>query len=240
MTTPDKSKGDRSHDEVLAGEYVVGVLDANARRAVEERMRRDRNFAAIVRRWEENLSQFDDDYAAQTPPPHLFSKIEGRLHGAEGREAGRAGLWSFLWSSVAVWRSLTAASVVALVFVLGDELLEFGNIPRPPLVAEMAGKDSSISLVARYDDASGRLRVTPVATGERAQHSLELWLIEGEKEPLSLGVLPQTGEGEIAIPAERRRQFAAGVVLAVSLEPFGGSPTGKATGPILALGEAHF
>ncbi|SMD04324.1 anti-sigma factor [Rhizobium sp. RU36D] len=240
MTTPDKSQGDRSHDEVLAGEYVVGVLDAKARRAVEERMRRDRNFAAIVRRWEENLSHFDDDYQAQMPPAHLLSKIETRIHGDEARETTRTGLWAFLWSSVAVWRSVAVASLAALVFVVGDELVEFGNIPRPPLVAEMAGKDNSISLVARYDDASGRLRVTPVATGERAQHSLELWLIEGEKEPLSLGVLPQTGEGEISIPAERRRQFAAGVVLAVSLEPFGGSPTGKATGPILAVGEAHF
>ncbi|MFB2607356.1 anti-sigma factor, partial [Rhizobium phaseoli] len=26
MTSPDKSKGDRSRDEVLAGEYVLGVL----------------------------------------------------------------------------------------------------------------------------------------------------------------------------------------------------------------------
>lgn len=240
MTTPDQSKGDRSHDEVLAGEYVVGVLDANARRAVEERMRRDRNFAAIVHRWEENLSGFDDDYAQQTPPAYLFSRIETKLHGTSQGDVQRMGLGSFLWTSVAVWRSLTAASLVALAVLLGDEILQIGHIPRPPLVAELAGKDSSISLVARYDDAAGRLQFTPVATGARTQHSLEVWLIEGDKAPLSLGVLPQTGEGEITIPAERRRQFAAGVVLAVSLEPFGGSPTGKATGPILALGETHF
>lgn len=244
MTTPDQSKGDRSHDEVLAGEYVLGVLDAGARRAVEERMRSDRSFAAIVHRWEENLSSFDADYVPDMPPAQLFSRIEARIHGThdtEAREAMmRSGMFSYLWGSVAFWRAAAFAGFFGLAMLVAEQFIDLGDVSRPPLVAEMTGKDNAISLIARYDDTSGRLRVTPVASGEATAHSLELWLIEGDAPPLSLGVLPQTGEGEINVPSSLRNQFASGVVLAVSLEPYGGSPTGQATGPVLAAGKAHF
>ena len=63
--------------------------------------------------------------------------------------------------------------------------------------------------------------------------------MEGDQAPISLGVLPQTGQGELDVPQDLRDRLASGVVLAVSLEPFGGSPTGQATGPVIALGEVR-
>ena len=239
MTTPDQSKGDRSRDEVLAGEYVLGVLGVEDRLQVEERLRRDRTFATIVRRWEDNLSQFNDDYGIELPPEALFAKIEGRLFSEPPKNAWTSALGT-LWNSLALWRGLAVASVAVSAVVAGTEAgLWDRSAAAPQLVAELAGKDSVISLVARYDSGSGRLQVTPVATGERQQKSLELWLIEGEAAPRSLGVLPQTGEGELIVPDTLRNRFAEGVILAVSLEPFGGSPTGQATGPVIALGPAH-
>lgn len=238
MTTPDQSKGDRSRDEVLAGEYVLGVLGADARLKVEARIRRDRQFAAIVHRWEENLSEFSDEYGVELPPPEAFSAIESRLFGEVPR-GNRSGLDS-LWNSLAVWRVLTLASVLAAVTVGTTELASWRQpAPGRLLIAEMAGKDEAVSLVARYDDQSGRLRVTPVATGDAQTKSLELWLIEGNDPARSLGILPQTGEGELIVPADMRGYLKQGVILAVSLEPFGGSPTGQATGPIVALGPAQ-
>lgn len=239
MTTPDQSKGDRSRDEVLAGEYVLGVLGVEDRLQVEERLRRDRTFATIVRRWEDNLSQFNDDYGFELPPESLFAKIEGRLFSEPPKSAWALALGA-LWNSLALWRGLAVAGLAVAAVVAGTEAgLWDKPAGGPPLVAELAGKDSVISLVARYDSGSGRLQLTPVATGERQQKSLELWLIEGEAPPRSLGVLPQTGEGEIIVPDTLRNRFAEGVILAVSLEPFGGSPTGQATGPVIALGPAH-
>ena len=241
MTTPDRSKGDRSHDEVLAGEYVVGVLDATARIAVEERMRRDRGFAAIVHRWEQNLSSFDREYAEEMPPAHLFSRIDAQLHGVGGEaaEARGRGALSSLWGSVVFWRGLTLASICAMMAISVIRLDGPQGSGAGSLVAEMVGQDNAISLIASYDQSSGRLRVTPVASGEQEQRSLELWLVEGENTPVSLGVLPQTGEGELVIPSAMRNRVGPGVAFAVSLEPFGGSPTGKATGPVLAVGQAR-
>lgn len=237
MTTPDQSKGDRSRDEVLAGEYVLGVLSIEDRRKVEARISKDRTFAAIVLRWEENLSEFNDDYVLEAPPKLVFSAIETRLFG-QPRRAGSDNCG--LWNSLVLWRSLTFASLalVATYAVFQSGLLN-GPSRAAPLVAEMAGENNAISLLANYDANAGRLHVTPVAAGKPDEKSLELWLIEGNNPAISLGVLPQTGEGEIVVPPAMRGRFGPGVTLAVSLEPYGGSPTGTATGPVIAVGKTR-
>ncbi len=51
MTTPENKRSDRSRDEVLAGEYVLGVLPLPDRLRVEHRLRDDKAFQAIVARW---------------------------------------------------------------------------------------------------------------------------------------------------------------------------------------------
>ena len=58
----------------------------------------------------------------------------------------------------------------------------------------------------------------------------ELWLIDGDKPPVSLGVLTAAS---VTIPAPKA---AVGFLLAITLEPKGGAPEGKPTGPILAAG----
>ncbi|OJT98294.1 MAG: anti-sigma factor [Rhizobium sp. 63-7] len=237
MTSSDRSMGDRSRDEVLAGEYVLGVLSSDDRRKVEARMLRDRNFAAIVYRWQENLSTFsDDDDASGQPPARLRPRIERRTRVTGNPVAARRG---GLWNSLVFWRGLTLVAVAAATgFALVDADL-FAPSRGRQLVAAMSGEGNAVSLVARYDAASGRLQVTPVAAGKPEEKSLELWLIKGEEPAQSLGILPQTDEGEIVVPENMRQRLGAGVVLAVSVEPFGGSTTGKVTGPVIAKGPAQ-
>ena len=239
MSSPDQSKGGRSRDEVLAGEYVLGVLSLEDRLKVETRMRSDRPFAAIVTRWEQNLSSFNDEYEAILPPASVFPKVEKRIFG--DRPKSRSGVWN----SLAVWRGLTLASLlIAAGAILYDANggLRFGANHSKPLVADLAvpaSVNGALNLVANFDMASGRLRITPVAAVQAEKKSLELWLIKGSNPAQALGVLPQSGEGEIAIPANLRSQFAAGDTIAISVEPFGGSPSGAPTGPVIAAGAAR-
>lgn len=241
MTTPEQSEGDRSRDELLAGEYVLGVLSLAAREKVEARMRNDRAFAAIVARWQENLADFDDDYLDEAPPAHVFEAIETRVFDTSqmGRSSDGRRSW---WNSLPIWRGLAIGSLGLLVtYVAIDSGWVRPGGPPAPLFAQMAGKDSAVALVARYDGGAGRLQLTPVATGAEAERSLELWLVpDGGKPPISLGVLPQTGEGGIVIPANLRPSLAEGVTLAVSIEPFGGSPTGQPTGEVIASGLTYY
>jgi len=242
MAASDREMREPCCDQVIAGEYVLGVLSAEDRRKVEARLMRDRQFAAMVSRWEENLATFGDGYeplhlsaGARAPvEQHILSTPCDAVF--SGRVSGGC------WHSLALWRALALAffTVAAGLALLLGALVA----PRPAgggrLVADMTGENAAMGLVARYDDASGTLAVTPVAAGAEKEKSLELWLTEAGKAPVALGVLPQTGEGRLAVPRDMRSRMVEGAAISVSLEPFGGSPTGRRTGPVLATGAARF
>jgi len=238
MTTQNPESGDSRRDQVIAGEYVLGVLSADDRRKVEARMVLDGAFAAMVDHWQSNLSSFDEAYEPIAPPPKVLVAVERRLFAEEANPGAAPGGF---WNSLALWRVLTLASVACLVTVatFSSGILTPASQTQP-LVAELTGDASTtINLLAQYDAGSGALKITPVAAKQAQAKSLELWLIEGDNPAKSLGILPQTGEGEIIIPPELRSKFGEGVTLAVSVEPFGGSPTGTATGPVVAVGKTR-
>ena len=62
-----------------------------------------------------------------------------------------------------------------------------------------------------------------------------LWPRDGV--PRSLGVLAPAEATQIDLKAQVREHFADGAVLAISMEPEGGSPTGAPTGPVVATGK---
>ncbi|MFJ6323340.1 MULTISPECIES: anti-sigma factor domain-containing protein [unclassified Rhizobium] len=227
--------GGRAQDEVLAGEYVVGVLSAEARRRVEQRMTSDRSFALLVERWQSDLSSFNDDYQDATPGAAVFAQIEGLLFGAQPSPVARG-----LWNAASFWRwvslGTSAIAVAALVYASGALR---PSSSRGPVVAQLSAPDNPVNLLASFDASSGRLKIVPVAAGTRQEKSLQLWFVPGSGNPRSLGVFQPNAEGELLIPADLRETISAGATLAVSLEPFGGSPTGLPTGPIVASGTAR-
>ncbi|TWF58466.1 anti-sigma factor [Neorhizobium alkalisoli] len=233
MSASEQSHGGGARDEVLAGEYVLGVLPAEARRRVEDRMATDRAFARIVQRWESDLSSMNEEYEPVTPPARVFADIQTRLFGAE--QAPAPGLWN----SAAFWRWIsTATSAMAVLAILfGSGLFNLNRIAAtPPLVAKLSGPNAQVDLLASYDQQSGRLQVVPVAAGPARNKSLELWVVPASGNPLSLGIMPSDFDGDMVIPADLRSRIGEGATLAVTLEPFGGSPSGLPTGPIVASG----
>jgi anti-sigma-K factor RskA len=228
---------DRTRDEIISGEYVLGVLSEEDRRRVEARMASDPKFANQVRRWQANLADFNEDYRDARPSPELYKKIETRLFGIAQQNA-QPGLLPAIWGSVLLWRSLAVIAIIAGVSVaVADRFTPPTSPSARPLVAELTGMDSPISLVASYDTSSGRLSITPAALKQEQPKSLELWLINDGGQPQSLGILPDNATGAIQVPNALRKDFATGKTIAISVEPFGGAPDGKPTGPIIALGK---
>ncbi|GAA5617105.1 hypothetical protein Brsp03_01244 [Brucella sp. NBRC 12951] len=233
MTSSEQNHGKRGQDDVLAGEYVLGVLSNEKRRQVEQRMLHDKEFALLVERWQISFSHFNDDYQELPVNENIFGEIEKRLFGST-QDAGHT---VSLWSSVIFWRwvslATTIAAGVAIIFAFGGNLTSKNS---GPLVAELSATDVRVNLLASYDPASGYLQVIPVAAGASGEKSLELWLVLQKGNPVSLGIFKPGKEGELTIPLELRDDITAGTTLAVSLEPFGGSPTGVPSGPIVASG----
>lgn len=199
-------------DDFLASEYVLGTLDLAERSAAEARLR-EPDFAARVAGWEERLSGLNDDFAP-APLPDLLPKIEARLFPQPPRRS-----W---WAGLRLWGGVALASVALVAYLAMTP-------PRPDLTAMITADQGNLQFAATLTE--GRLTITRVAGSvPDATHSHELWIIAGNDPPVSLGVIPAAGE-VISLPGA-----TAGAVLAVTLEPPGGSPTGKPTGPIVAKG----
>lgn len=115
MTLPDREQRSGLKDEVLAGEYVLGALSADASAELAKRVKTDRQFAAMVRRWQENLAdgQRRDDrtFASymDSSMDHAVRRSDDRLHRSI---YGRFAIVSALWSSVRFWRLTTSAALL--------------------------------------------------------------------------------------------------------------------------------
>src|SRR5262245_46310122 len=214
---------------LTAAEYVLGVLDTRQRGAAERRIGRDPAFAREVAFWEERLGGLAAAVPEVAPPRRLWSRIDDSL-GYAGR-AGTVGLWRSLsfWRSLAFGASaLAAACLAALIYV---------GAPGAPLVARLDADGGQASFVAAVNTGEASLTIVPAALLGQEQKSLELWLIPPGDKPHSLGLIDPGRPLTIKVPKELLTQVNNEAVLAVSLEPLGGSPTGQPTGPVIANGK---
>lgn len=235
MSGKDKTMADGpERDAALAGEYVLGVLPLAERRAAEARIAVDPAFAALVVRWQRDLESLDAHFEPVKPPSGLEDKINERLFGPPVRATSTG-----LWGSLAFWRGLAFASILAaagLGFVAAGLVPGAAPDDEAPLVARLTADGAAIGLVAEYDPQTRAMTVVPAAFAPEGARSLELWLVPGEGPAISMGVVPEDG-GRFTIDAALGARIDAGALIAVSLEPPGGSPTGVATGPVLVTGK---
>ena len=201
-------------EDALAAEYVLGVLDAAERAEVAARIRRDPAFAARVADWEGRLAGLNDGFA-EAPAPNLLPQIEARLFPQPARR--RFGLLGWL-SGASVATALALATLATLA------------PPRPDPVATLATADNRLAYQVTH--FGGSLQVTRVAGVPAVAGQVhELWVIAPGANPVSLGLL-QDRPLVVSYPVP-----PAGFVLAVSIEPAGGSPTGAPTGPVILTAE---
>lgn len=238
MTFEDDHGPMDGSDDMLAAEYVIGALPAEERWQAALRIEREPAFTRLVDAWEARLSPLADDYPEVKPPSAAKQGID-RLLFAECKAVLPANAPAGLWKSLAFWRGLAAVAVALLIVAVAVPLLEPRVVPPEggtQFVASIAPKDSDVSYLAYYDPAIRSLSLSHVS-GEREQgHAFELWAIEGQAKPVSLGVIPAGKTIRVRISPEIGKLLANGCTLAISLEASGGSTTGQPTGPVVAVG----
>jgi len=219
--------------DALAAQYALGTLSARARRRLAAAARRDAAVAAAISTWEHRLSQLAVSVTPVTPAPRVWEAIRTRLGLAE--QSTRAPTsW---WASLGWWRAMATVGFV-LAFAFGITLFApRTEQPAEQVVVVLAGPDAKPALIASADRGSRFLSVKAVApVAIAADRALELWMLPQGQDPRSLGLIPATGVGRVALAAPVGLALQNIPALAVSLEPAGGSPTGKPTGPVLYTG----
>lgn len=219
-------------DEVLAGEYALGLLSPDEARAAEARMKTDALLSLRVAWWRDQLSPLAEE-AGTEPGSHVWQGIETRL-GVNDNGVDRARPWKWATGGMGA----VAAALFAVIALRPAPLPVPTALPTPttPMVASLSG-ERGMAVTVAFDAASRRLLVTPV-TLDPGKGDAELWVIPvGKTVPVSLGVIDAKVAGSHQVDVPRAALLAPGATFAISQEARGGSPTGAARGPIVASGK---
>jgi anti-sigma-K factor RskA len=164
------------------------------------------------------------------PPRRIWRAIEqGTLQRSFQPPEGTGWL-----RSLAFWRGLAGAAAAVAAALVIYIAIGPGPARAPTVLAVLADSTGTPAFIATRDGRTAEIAVDPVRPQDlAAQKSFELWAIAGGP-PKPLGLVSATPGKPLLVPASAA---AAGTVLAVSLEPEGGSPTGLPTGPVLFQGK---
>jgi len=209
----------------LAAEYVLGTLRGRARRRFE-RWLLSPQVGALVKAWEDRLAGLEPQLGPVTPPATVWRGIENKL---ALRKLNR--------QPVMRWLAIAAS----LIFFVAVGL--FMTQPTQPQLAatqKAVIQDSPQTIYWRVELLGDNQELSvhvDTAHALDAGKALELWVLPAQGNPVSLGLLPATGDEHRVLTAAQRAALVGARKLAVSLEPTGGSPTGLPTGPVLHVAD---
>ena len=219
----------------LAAEYALGTLRGRARNRFEAIARVDAEVDAIRRQWEAAFSPFAERVPGIEPPARVWNRIEERI-GDRGAAKGPGASLSF-------WRSFgLVAGGVATVLFAAFLYLQAG--PRPSaepvmlavLTAPAPASDARMVISFHAPDRMHIVNYRPWPSVEKEGKGLELWVLDKDGAPRSLGMIPNVkGETTLKVRIDDPRLQGANT-LALSAEPREGSPTKQPTGRVLCSG----
>jgi anti-sigma-K factor RskA len=219
----------------LAAEFVLGLLEGEEKAEAERRLASEAAFAREVEMWRARFMAFDDSTDPRPAGDALWRKIEAAIAGPAPAGAAAPSPWARLWSSIAVLRAATiATSFAALLLAVGLGFAVYKSREQPVMVAVLLDGDRPGAVVHAYAD--GRVVLVPLTTINVPEgRVLEVWTLPSrERGPVSVGLMSQARTLRLNLkdlPAPALQQL-----FEITVEPSGGSPTGRPTGPVLFKG----
>ena len=215
--------------DALCGEYVLGALRGPARRRFDRALRDEPLVASRLRHWEGLVPRYSSAIEIQ-PSNRVWQRLASTLELTRYRAP-----W---YRREPFWIAASAAMAVVLVIAFTLQVMQHRDLIDAAEIALLSAKDNA-ALVSALRSRDGRtlvLRATrPMVAG--AKQSFELWVIPAEGgDPVSVAVLGSL-DATLTVPSAQAGRLKPGATLAVSVEPAGGSPTGKPTGPVILVGK---
>lgn len=248
---------------LIAAQYVLGVLTHSARARVKTRIQQERELRELVQAWERRLNPLAGMVAPEPVPEHVWQAIlqkieharkaandsvnnpdQGQTHRDQPTNDQPVTLTDVRYKRWKAWAGFsTAVAAVLALFIVFDPngfvpMVHFPHeetlVQATQDIAVLSSSDKTPTWIVRQQKDTlllTSLRADSVPTA----HDLELWSIQGNQAPRSLGVL-HVKEGQATLPQTALNLITQDSVLAISLEPTGGSPSGAPTGAVLYTG----
>jgi len=227
--------------DTLATLVVTGLATDDEARDFEARLADDAAARAALKAARERFLELDTAARPVVPSQGLWARIEaglttpGRVEDLSAHRAARRTERLRPLSPRGFWQGFAAASVTAVVT---GGLLWASLWPSQPrlLVVLLDAEARPVSIVEALDGQ--RIRVVPLANIEVPQgRTLQVWTLpDPATGPVSMGLLSSVTATTLTgppLPEPKREQLYE-----ITIEPTGGSPTGKPTGPIVGKGFA--
>jgi anti-sigma-K factor RskA len=240
-------------DDAMAGDYVMGLLDGAEHAAAEQRLATDPSFAQAVSAWRTRLADLDLT-AEETPPsPALWQRIADATKTApiDALPSARAALrGATLWHDIKFWRVAgIGGSLAALLFAaimigalttsrhLRRDLIALAQ-SKPVYVAVLVNEATKEAGAIVNAFSNGRVELIPLRPIEvPAGRTLQVWTLwDRAVGPKSIGLTGQSRTLQLNL--ESLPETVQNQLFEITLEPEGGSPIGRPTGPILFKGNA--
>lgn len=218
--------------ELLAGEYALDLLRGAARRRFERLLIEDARLRGEVTAWEERFAAWNLGLQPVTPPNSAWRKLQARIN-AEARanqQPGAAPFFKGLWAGAG---ALAAIIVLVVGIFIGRSLVSTQPAAPAYLTVMSSSKGQPLWLITVHPD-SRRVDMKALADNTPPPgKSYELWMLPGSGKPIAMGLMNSTGSASETLSAEQLAALVGAKGLAISIEPYGGSPTGQPTGPVV-------
>jgi anti-sigma-K factor RskA len=232
-----------TRDELVI-DYVLGMAEAEDHERALRLLESDAAFRRDVIALREKLGELDSTAPVQAPEKLSWSSIETAIDApAEPRRAPVAaeksiGVLTGLWESLGFWRPAALAASVAAALMGAGLLREMGKPPSQPVYVAVlqTGEGRAQAVVNAYAD--GTVTLVPIdSIGVPEGRILEVWTLQSrEQGPVSIGRMDRARTLKLDLKQLQRPD--AGHLFEITVEPPGGSPTGRPTGPVLSKGLA--
>jgi anti-sigma-K factor RskA len=235
MNTPLEDEDD---DNLRYAEYVLGVLDADARAAVAHEVATTSEAEVAVALWQRRLTPLAGAIAEIEPAPFVWARIRDTLKLDAPEKTPPPKGW---WDNLQLWRWLgIGASALAVALLVVVSLPR--STPTPTVVSGYMAStiqqdNGSTGWTATMDLEHARMVVVPATPVAFAQgRAPELWLIPAGAKPIAVGMIDRDKPTTLVLDRDLLARLGPSAALAVSVEPVGGSPTGQPTGAVIAKG----
>lgn len=226
-------------DEDLAIDYALGLCEGGDETSANTLMALNRAFALSVNDWREKLTDIDLSAAPQPLPADSWAMIARRLEPrtlprqATGRTIQRL---RTLWGELTFWRP--AALALSFIVMVATLALLFVANPGPSLIAVLETPEGRPGAIVTISGKNSIVLVPLQTIAPDESSTLEVWTLQlRDRGPVSIGRMASARR--LVLDPSRIGPAAEGHLFEITLEPAGGSPTGRPTGPVLMKGLAR-
>ncbi|MCL8000071.1 anti-sigma factor [Brucella sp. 21LCYQ03] len=229
----------KSFDNIaeIADEYVLGLLDPDEVAQVEDKLSHNEQLKAAVGSSRERFLVFDTSITPMIAGEHVWETIQDHLPDAPATPIPLIKSANDNRHSVSRWRfAALSASAASLLLAVGLGW-SLTRTVEPVVIAVLLDEAGSVqAIVEDFGNERAQVRLlnnVDIPSGK----TIQVWTLPSqEMGPVSIGLLDGAHSAQLKgpdLPPPRGEQLYE-----LTLEPAGGSPTGRPTGPILSKGYA--